>query len=244
MLQLFKNFYQKNKFLCFLELITLTLILTAAILFYQGPALQYVLQMLPLFISLVVMFLQANVNRYAFLLGGFNSILYALSYVTMTLYTSAVYAILVSFPLQVITFINWNRKTKDNKTELKTLSGKQLLLLIAGCIVAWLLCLLIFSLLGSPYILLDNTVSILGIVATILCMIRFSEYTFFQIAGQIFTIALHTQGIINQLVAGEPPSKITYLVYAIYAGICTLMTFLNIRKQLREQKAMKKESST
>ena len=55
---------------------------------------QAFLRILPLYISLVISLLQSRVNRYASLLGGFNSLLYALVYVYYELYGSAVYAVL------------------------------------------------------------------------------------------------------------------------------------------------------
>ena len=225
MLRSLKQFYQNNRFLCILELCTLVLVLGTAIAFKQS-----ILQLLPLCISLVIMFLQAQVNRYAFLLGGLNSILYAISYFSMTLYTSAVYALVVSFPLQIITFINWQKRTKGNQTELRRLSKGQLILLIVGCIVAWLFLFAVFSLAGSPYMILDNTSSLLGIVVTVLTMLRFMEYAPLQVISGIVGLILHISVFL------DTPSQITYVIYSVYSIICILLA---ICRMYRTQKAQK-----
>ena len=54
----------------------------------------HIANVLPLFFSVFIMFLQSRVNRYAFLIGALNSILYAVAYFYMTLYSSAAYALL------------------------------------------------------------------------------------------------------------------------------------------------------
>lgn len=79
---------------------------------YKPSAFLYI----PLFVSVLVMLLQARVSRYAFLVGGINSVLYMISYIKMSLYAMAIYSISVSFPLQMITFLIGNiilKKTKQ-----------------------------------------------------------------------------------------------------------------------------------
>ena len=219
-----KNYISKNPFLCLLEFITLILILTTGIIFKQP-----FWRMLPLCISLVIMFLQANVSRYAFLLGAGNSVLYAVSYFSVTLYTSAIYALLISFPLQLITFFSWNKRSKNNVTELKRMSKLNLFILILICLISWGILFLIFSLFNSSYMILDNTVTILGIVSTVLCMLRFSEYTFFQIFCQCVSVIMYCTML------SEMPAQSTYLIYSIYAVICTVISFINMKKNNLKQ---------
>ena len=80
--------------------ITAAALTVTAVIFKQS-----VIRTIPLFVSLFIILLQTKANRFAYLLGGGNSILYAVSYVTMGLYGSALYAFCISFPLQIITFI-------------------------------------------------------------------------------------------------------------------------------------------
>ena len=186
MIDYIKNFYRKNRFLCILELITFTLVVSSAIVFKLS-----FFKLLPLCVSLVVMFLSAKVSRYAFLLGGVNSILYAVSYFSMTLYSNAAYALAVSFPLQIITFINWRKKSTGEKTELRRLSVKQLTVSVILFAVAWIALFFIFFFMGSSYMILDNTSTLLGIAVTILTMLRFKEYAPLQIVSGLLTLVLH-----------------------------------------------------
>jgi len=181
-----------------------------------------VMRVLPLMISICVMFLQANVNRYAFLLGGLNSLLYAFAYCSMTLYTSAAYAVLFSFPLQIVTFFNWKRNSQGTETRTRSLSLKGRLLLGGAMFVSWLALCVVFSALGSRYLIWDNTTSVLGIVASILCMLRYSEYTVFQIIGSLISIMMF--GAMLQ----DDPSQIVWLVYTIYAAICSVSALVKM----------------
>lgn len=209
MISTIKNFYRQNRFLCILELITLVSVVGTAIAFKLS-----FFKLLPLCISLVVMFLSAQVSRYAFLLGGINSVLYAISYFSMTLYTSAAYALAVSFPLQIITFINWHKKSTGAKTELRRLTKKQLILSAIILAVAWITLYVVFSLMNSTYMILDNTSSLLGIAVTILSLLRFKEYAPLNIVSAIIGLILHISVFLNT------PSQLPYVIFAIYSITC------------------------
>lgn len=155
-----KKFIKDNLFVLICAAITFVCVLSAAITFRQHP-----LKTLPLFVSLVVMLLQARVSRYAFLLGGLNSVLYALSYSLMGLYASAIYALVSSFPLQIITFINWRRKTSGGVTELRKMSGGVRLLVLLGFALVWpAVYFTISSLPGATQSALDVTGTLIGLL--------------------------------------------------------------------------------
>ena len=97
----------------------LAIIVGSAIVVKQPPYMT-----LPLTISIFIMLLQTGINRYALLLGGVNSIIYAIVDFAMGLPASGWYALLFSFPLQIIAFINWNRNKYKSSTVLKSLSTK------------------------------------------------------------------------------------------------------------------------
>ena len=98
------TFSKKDIFIFILMGCTAVLI-TVAGLFYQ----QSFLRILPLYISLVVGMLQSRVNRYSYLIGSMNSLLYGVVYFYYNLYASAFSALLFSFPIQLLTFIRWNK---------------------------------------------------------------------------------------------------------------------------------------
>ena len=207
-----------------LAAIVFILILTGAIVF-QLP----ILNALPLLISTVVMFLQARVNRYAFLLGGINALLYAIAYFQMTLYSTAAYALLVSLPLQLFTFFNWQKHTHNNSTEIRTLSTPRRILLFACMGGAWLILFFIFSAFGSSYLIFDNTVSVLGIVATLLCAWRYAEFTMIQWISNLVSIVTYTVMTIDD------PSRCVWLIHTVYACTCSIITYITIRKKEKTQ---------
>lgn len=233
------EFYRKQTSLFWLALVTTLLITGSAILFRADG-----IRILPLYVSMVVMVLQANVNRYAFLLGGLNSLLYALVYALNSQYSSVIFAVLVSFPLQIVTFINWNKKTENNVTELRRLSPRQMLLTLGVAAVAWgafylawdLVLGLIVNALGLKSTvggavglikLLDNSSTVVGILATVLTMLRFREYPLLQLVGTGFSLAIYT------ILAVQNPGQITYIIYTLYSSICVTRAYLGIRARER-----------
>lgn len=208
--------------LMWIALAMLVCIITCGIIFKTHP-----IKVIPLCISCFVMLLQANVNRYAFLLGGLNSIIYAASGISMQLYANALYSFAVSFPLQIVTFINWKKNTKDGQTETKRLSAKNRALGVGMMLGLWAGLYLIFSGLDSPYMVLDNTASVLGLVTTVLCMLRYSEYAILQLVGGCFSLATYIQ------LTADDVSNIVWIIYTGYSLACTAISFINMSRQNR-----------
>ena len=190
-------------------LITAAAITAAGLWFHQN-----FFRILPLYVSLFVMILSAQVNRYAFLLGGLNSILYAAVYFAYGLYGMAAYALLVSFPIQIVSFLRWKKHAYRSSVELKKLTGKQA---------------------GAAYVLLDNTVTLFGICISFLQMFAFLEYTYLMIPSGLVTLALSIRML------PEHPEQIAYLIYSIYSLICVTVQLVNARKLYRLQQGGTKE---
>lgn len=195
------------------------LMLTAIICYKPSP-----LFFIPLLVSVIIMFLQSKVNRYAFLLGAINSLIYAVAYVKMSLYSTALYAFIVSCPLQLMTFVNWSRHTERQKTELRQMSVFTRLKTAGLMAGGFVLLYVIFYELNSKYLLLDNCISIIGTVASILCLMRFKEYVFLQIVSSCislmtFIIMLKTE-----------PSRIIWVINAANSVISSYLALKNINK--------------
>lgn len=184
---------------------------------------------LPLLISTFVMFMQTRVNRYAFILGGVNSIIYAAVYVGMGLYGSAASALLMSFPLQIITFINWQRNTHKGTTEIKRFSTKARLIILACMVGMWALLYVIFSALGSAYLVLDNTVTVIGTAATVICILRYCEFAALQMVSSAVQVVLYASMTVDD------KSRIIYLIYSVYCFICVTVTFIKTRNGIRSK---------
>lgn len=224
------SYIKENLFLCILELITLIAIVVCAILFDQP-----FLNLLPLLISLIVMFLTAQVNRYCFLLGGVNSLIYAISDFTRLLYASAFQALLISFPIQVITFIRWNRRSRGSVTGLKSLNKKQLIILLGAMLTSWLglLALLSLSGLDSPYKLLDITVTVIGTGGTVLSLLCFREYTVFNLISLPIGLLTQISVFLND------PSQLSYVIYYVFSFVCFILARIRVKKQQRDEEQTK-----
>lgn len=230
-----KIFLKKNAVLCILELVTFAAILTTGIIFKQE-----FWKMLPLFISLIVMVLQAKVNRYAYLLGGLNSVLYAVAYFSMGIRESALSALLMSFPLQIITFILWQRKTQGNVTKLRRLNIWAIIGILTAFCASFAVMLLWFPhdpSASTATILMDTSTTLLGFVTTMLTLLRFREYIVTQILALPLSLSMHIM-----IMLGGNMANITYVIYTVYCAICLAMAFVRIAKQTKVSKLDKVEA--
>ncbi len=214
-----------------IPLFTLCIMLTVAVAITVCGVLfkQEVWKMIPLYVSLVIALLQSRVSRFAPLLGSANSLLYTAVYFSFTLYGQAIYALLVSFPLQIITFIRWQKRKSGGSTVLRKMSAKMRILLAAAVMGAWILLAFVRKNGDSSYYLLDNTVTLLGIVATIFMMLSLIEYTVLMVINGCCTIALY----ITMLETN--PAQVTYLIFAAYSLFCAVLGTFNA---IRAYKAM------
>ncbi len=197
---------------------------------------QSFLRILPLYVSLVISMLQTKVNRFALLLGGMNSILYGIVYVYYKLYASAFSALLFSFPIQIITFIRWNKNKRGSSTELRKLTNRQRILLFISFAALLAVMAIVLPLFGSEYVLLDSITNLLGIAIYFLTMFAFVEYTTLMLVNCALTIVLY----ITML--KDSPDTATYLIYSIYSLICVGFAFFEARKLYARQQKEKEEN--
>jgi nicotinamide mononucleotide transporter len=217
---------KKDIFVFVLMGLTTVSITAAGIYFHQS-----FLYILPLYNSLVVGMLQSRVNRYASLVGSINSLLYGAVYFYYGLYGSLFSAVLFSFPIQLLTFIRWNKNKWKHSTMLRKLTAKQRILLAVGCIATLVAMWIVLPLIGSQYVFLDSLTNIIGIVIYFLTMFAFVEYTFLMVINGIIGIALYIQML------GESPEMTTYLIFSIYSFICIVLAFFQARKIYKNQQS-------
>ena len=203
------------------------LIAAAGIVFHQS-----FFHILPLFVSLFISYLQSRVSRYAPLLGSFNSLLYAAVYGHYHLYASMMYAILVSFPLQLITFLRWQKNRWRGTTVFRCMTVRQRGLTVFLFIAAWAGLLILLRLIGSSFAILDNTISLLGILISFLTMFAYIEYTTLMIPSSLINLLLY----ISML--REHPEQSTYLIFSVYCFICQCIAYKNAREAYRQQNAV------
>lgn len=208
------------------------ILITVAGIVYE----QSFLRIMPLYVSLVISMLQTKVNRFALLLGGVNSVLYGVVYIYYKLYGAAFSALLFSCPIQLLTFIRWNKNKRGNSTELRRMTNKQRILLFAGVAVLSVGMSVVLPLLGSEYVVLDSITTLLGIAIYFLTMFAFVEYTVLMLVNCALTVVLY----ITML--GGAPDTATYLIYSVYSFICVAFAVFEARRLYAKQQKEKSES--
>lgn len=199
----------KEHIMQILLVITAVLITVTGIVFKQS-----FIRILPLYVSLFVSLLQSKVSRIAYLLGGINSILYALVYFSFKLYASALYAVLFSCIFQLVTYFMWKKRPAGKATVFRAMSVKVRILGVLGFAALWIVMWYILSASDSGYRFFDITGSLLGGITTILTMMAFIEYVPIIILSLCINIGLYIS------MMAEEPAQITYLIYALFALLC------------------------
>lgn len=185
---------------------------------------QSFLRVLPLYVSLFIALLQSRVNRFASLLGSINSIVYSIVYFHYCLYGSALSALLFSCPIQMLTFIRWNKNKRGSTTLLRKLSwGKRGLLALGFC-VALVLMWTLLPMAGAKYVLLDSVLTLLGIVVYFLTMFAFVEYTALMIMSGMISVFL------NATMVSDSPEMWPFLIFSIYSLTCIVFAFFEARR--------------
>ncbi|MBR4864490.1 MAG: nicotinamide mononucleotide transporter [Oscillospiraceae bacterium] len=218
------------KFLQKYWLAVLTVICAALITWTGIQFQQPFLRMLPLYISLCVGMLQSRANRYASLVGGLNSLVYTFVYISLGLYANALYAIAVSFPLQIATFLLWKKRAYKDSVHFRSLKPLHWLFVLGGFGISFVLMNLILNALGGSYQLWDSTASLLGVLVTLLQMLAFREYSWLMFISGGSNIAL------NCSMLAQHPGQITFVIYALHSFICIIVQFFRVRALHKEQK--------
>ena len=225
------NLSVKDIFIFILMGITAVSITVAGIYFKQS-----FLRILPLYISIIIAMLQSRVNRFASLIGSMNSLLYGFVYFYYGLYGSFISAILFSFPIQMLTFIRWNKNKWEHSTVLRRLTVKQRIILSEGFVLSLIATWIILPLFGSQYVFLDSLANILGVIIYFLTMFAYFEYTFLMIVNGIIGIALYIQML------KKSPEMTTYLIFSVYSFICITLSFFQAKKIYKNQQIEKENT--
>ena len=178
---------------------------------------------LPTLITLIVLIMSVRANRYAFLVGAGNCVLYTVAYLIEGVYFSAANAFLVSMPIQIFSFFVWRRhKTDNTRSELIKMKWWQLLLSVAAVFPAWAICYFgISGLLGGTEPLLDSFTLVLGILISVLIAFRYIE-------GQYFNFISCLIGLVMWIsICIESPNNINYLIIACYNLFRTVQATVN-----------------
>ena len=209
----------KNIIIILLMVCTAVLITVSSVMTDQS-----FLRVMPLYVSLFIALLQSRVNRFASLLGSVNSIVYGIVYFHYCLYGSALSAVLFSCPIQMLTFIRWNKNKRGNSTLLRKMSwGKRGLMALGFCVALaamWIL----LPMAGAKYVFLDSVSTLLGIIIYFLTMFAFVEYTVLMIINGLIGIFL------NVAMVNDSPEIWPFLIFSVYSWICISFAFFEARR--------------
>lgn len=203
--------YKVTKRELFLDYIP-TALAAALIIVFAILREQTFLKTLPTLITLVVMIMSVRANRFAFLVGACNCVLYTLAYMSEEIYFSAINAFFVSMPIQIFSFFVWSRH-KDGQTRSTLIRMKwwQLFLSITAIFPAWAVC---YFGLGAFFegnmVFLDSLIFILGILISVLIAFRFIEGQYFNLFSCVLNLVMFI------MLCVENPSNINFLIISVY----------------------------
>lgn len=224
-----KKHMNKTEWMTILLIGILYIVITVCGIIFKQPF----YRIIPLYFTLIVATLQIYGSRWASLIGGVNSVIYAIVYLVLGLYATALYWILVACPIQLIAFFRWRKRAYKHSTEFRKLTGKQMILMVVAFLAAYAVAYFFLSQSDSNYKFLDVASSVTGICSMLLMMFAFTDYTFFWLTNAVITIVL------NALMMREYPGQITYLIMSVYQCFAAARAVKNLPALYREQQAVK-----
>ena len=196
------------------RIIDWSLMLAAAILIIVFAVLreQSFIKTLPTLITLAVQLLMVRANRFAFLLGGVNALIYGISYFSEGLYFSLVSAVLISAPIQIYSFIAWSKKTNKVTPELRFLGIRKLALAVGVSLVGWAICAFGLSGLfaGAAYPAIDSYIFVMSITISFLAAWRYVDSQYLNIISTLLGLILWI------LLTLRDPANFNYVIISCY----------------------------
>jgi len=136
----------------------------------------------------------AKQERFAYIFGVLNVILYAFVMFQKSIYISAAYNILYSLPVLIYGFIYWGRVEETENGGVKYLTKLQKILTFCLCIVLMTgFALLSKFVLNGENVVLDAVVSVSACVATFLMAKKYMEQWILFIIANFFGVLLFIQ---------------------------------------------------
>ena len=220
----------KQNLLFFLPILITAVAVTVAAIVCK----QKFLRFFPLYNSLIVGALQAKASRYCYLIGGFNALLYIITYASLGLYGNIAGCVFSSL-LQLTTFFMWNRRKYEHSTTFKKLSPQGRWITLFLLIASSALTLFVLDKLNSSYQILDTLTTIFSTALGILTLLCLIEHTWLFFPYGILNILL------NYATLASHPEQMTHFIFSLYSFYCMIPGFFSVRKIYREQQALKKE---
>lgn len=217
------------------QILIVITIIPLAIVFKQS-----FIKLMPCLVTVAVMYLDSKFNRYARIVGACNCVVYSIGYYTDGLYGSVLSTLFYSAPLQIVTFILWNKNKYKQGTKVKLLNNKNRFFAFLGIIVIAFVYIIIFSNFQTAnYTFLQGIQFSLGLAATVLIMFGVLEGMFIN----TISIVLNFVQYLMMVLSGQF-NQSTYLVMAVYSTYCLIVGTINWIKLYKEQQAEKVGNTT
>lgn len=200
---------------------------------------QSFLKTLPTLITLIVQILLCRANRFAFLTGGINSLIYAAAYLSEGLYFSAIFAAAVSAPIQIYSFFSWSRRqTTSKQTELKVLGIRMRIIVILVSLAAWFAVYFggssVFANARMP--IFDTFHFSMGVIVSLLAAFRYVESQYFSAVSCITTIVMWG------MICADAPGNLNYLIISCYNLYMVVRAAIHWTRQYVEHRQSKGET--
>ena len=204
----------------------------ALVLFFAITRQQGFIKTLPTMVTLLVMLLNARANRYTFLLGGLNSLVYAYVYFCAGIYFSACSAALMSFPLQIISFFNWKKHASDKTgTDFVCLSAKKTVLVLLSLIPMWAVAYIgLGSFIKGNFPVLDCYLFVASILVTVLSAMRIIQSPYINAVSCILNLTMWG------MITVQSPENINYVFIGLYNLIMVIESAVIWTKKYKSQK--------
>lgn len=170
-----------------------------------------IIKTLPTLITLVVQVLLVSANRNAFLLGGCNAALYGISYILQGLHFSAISALLISSPIQIISFFTWKKNSSGKEVKFKRMSPPVLALTLGLILAGWAGCYFGLSrFFEGSYPALDTLTFSIGTVVTFIVAMRYIESQYMNTVSCLIVLVMYI------MMSIKDPSNMSYIVISLY----------------------------
>ena len=176
----------------------------------------------PTLVTLAVQILLIAANRYSFLLGGLNSILYGVVYFIEGVPFSGFFAILISLPIQIYSFFNCKMNSSGKQVSLQLLGTKGRMIVAVSAVAMWAVCyfwLSRYMVMKIP--MFDTIIFSLGVIVTVLSAVRYVESQYISFISS--TVSL----IMWIILTIRNPSNINYAIIGVYNMYCIGQTAVN-----------------
>lgn len=205
-------------------------ILISAIVFKQ-----MVIKVVPLFVSLLVMLLSSRANRFTFLLGAANSVIYIIGYIMEGVYGQVAQAVF-GIVMMLIAYFRWKKDAYGKSTHFRSFSIRGKILLTLVICAAWATASFVLWKMNGTAVVFDGLTMVLGFAVNILNVWGFIEVPFINLIASFMQSIMWVQIIF----ANGNYAAATYFVSNLYNLYMIARTAIKWCSLYKEQQAKKK----